>query len=173
MIKDAMQRYFKRLEDTYLAVGELPRFERDPNVADFIYQSEPDTYGYSTWKATEKSTHHDLHAIAPDLGLLHPSIQEYFNSWWFCALDGRFDNFGISLIPVLPGVELESFIASARAYKKAHSDSLPRVPIGVEFNGLQVLVDNSSGEVVIEDWERGAVTLIAMSLELLIDGMSL
>jgi hypothetical protein len=171
MIQDAMRKYFDRLIAAYAAAGAELRAERDPDAEPFIYQGEPDSFGMSGWRPVEKTVRHDLAALAPDLGPLHSSIDEYFNSWWFCALEGQFDSFGLTLTPVVPGIELNSFLASARAYKAAHGGELLHAPIGVEFQGLQVLVRNTDGVVVIEDWERGTFQPIADDLETMISGM--
>lgn len=47
----------------------------------------------------------------------------------------------------------------------------PRGVRDVELNGLQVVVDNRTGVVAIEDWERGTFATVAPSLQALIQGL--
>ena len=164
-MKEAMKDLFDRLLGSWEKSGlGLPRAPWDPDVEPFIWQSEPDENEWAAWRPVEKTVHHDLAAVAPDLEPLHPSVQEYFNSWWFCALDGRLGEHGLSLTRVLPGFELESFLRDARGYRGAHGGQLNHVPIGMESNGWLVVVDNHSGEVLLEDFERGELKPLAPSL---------
>jgi hypothetical protein len=170
-MKEAMRKYFDRLMASYAAAGKVPRCERDPDAEPLIYDGEPDANAMVAWHPVEKNVQHDLDALAPDLAPQHDSIQQYFNSWWFCSLEGKFQTYGLSLMSVVPGIELDSFLLLARGYKDAHNGVLAHVPIGVEFNGLQVVVSNSDGAVFIEDWERGTFISLAAGLETLIDNL--
>lgn len=168
-MNDEMRAYFDRLIAAWEAAGEgLPRVPWDPDADPLLWQSEPDENEYVTWRPLPKTERHDVAAAAPDLAPLHPSLDAYFNAWWFAALEGRLGDYGITLLPVLPGRELDTFLAQARGYAEAHDGRLDHVPIGIEFDGLQVVVDNRTGEVAIEDWERGTFTVIAAGLEDLI-----
>lgn len=171
-MKEAMSRYFDRLFRAYAEQGVgLPRAPFDPAVDPRIWQSPPDEEGYAAWGPLEKTVRHDIAALTPDLSPLHPSIDEYFNSWWFCSLDGGFGAYRMSLLPVMPSVELDSFLVQARRYERAHGGTLEHVPLGVELNGLQVLVDNRDGSVTVEDWERRTFQPLAENLEALIADM--
>lgn len=168
-MKESMREYFGRLLRAYGEHGSgLPRVPWDPDVDPRMWVDPPDEHGYATWRPLEKDVRHDLSATAPDLGPFHPSIDAYFNSWWFGSMAGGFADRGLTLIPVMPGIELDSFLADARGYAEAHGGLLDHVPIGVEFNGLQVVVDNRTGSVAIEDWERGTFDIFSDRLSDLI-----
>jgi hypothetical protein len=163
---DAMGDFFDRMMRTWQAAGRgLPRLPWDPDVDQSFYQSAPDASEWSTWRPVKKSVRHDLAALAPDLGPIHPSIDAYVNSFWFGPIDGHLGPWALTLEPILPGLELDSLLAKARGYAAAHGGRLDHVPIGIELDGLQVVVDNRTGEVAIEDWERGTFETIAPSLD--------
>jgi SecY interacting protein Syd len=165
-MKRAMKEFFDRLMKSIAdAGGGLPRVARDPDADPIVYQGAPDADDWVAWRPVEKTVRHDLRALAPDLPALHPSLEQYFNAYWFAALEGRVGSWTIALLPVLPGDEPESFLLGASDYAAAHGGRLDHVPIGSEHNGLQVVVDNRTGAVAIEDWERGTFTEIAPSLE--------
>jgi len=64
------------------------------------------------------------------------------------------------LNPVIPGVELEKFKHETVLYKEAHNDQLFNISIGIEANGLLLVVDNESGEVKLENHERNSIDKI-------------
>ncbi|WP_245831723.1 SecY-interacting protein Syd [Oceanobacillus senegalensis] len=84
----------------------------------------------------------------------HNSIVEYFNSYWFAELDGFIKNYYVKLEPVLPDYELNSFSDLLNGYRNNHQNKLNYIPLGMEGNGLLVVIDNSSGKVYLEDFER-------------------
>ncbi|PFQ87122.1 hypothetical protein COL17_25630 [Priestia megaterium] len=102
----------------------------------------------------------------------HSSIDCYFNSYWFAELDGFLDSHYITLEAVLPNVELDTFERNLKGYKR-NRDKLDKVPIGIEGNGLVVVIDNLSGRVELENFERGCFKKIANSLEDLISSLRL
>ncbi|MGA8943075.1 MAG: SecY-interacting protein Syd [Thermoactinomyces sp.] len=80
--------------------------------------SEVDEEGNVSWKLMEKHKNHDLTGLENQLGVvLHPSIKEYFNSYWFASLDGFIGKHYIRLEAVLPNIELDSFIYGERLQK--------------------------------------------------------
>jgi Syd protein (SUKH-2) len=173
-MREAMRRYFDTLLRAYASQGSgLPRAAWDPDVDPRIWRSPPDEFGYAEWLPIEKDVRHEISDVAPDLGVLHPSIDAYFNSWWFCSMEGGFGGRGITLMPVMPGIELDSFLLQARGYARAHDGVLDHVPIGVDFEGLLVVVDNHAGNIAIEDWERGRFDVLTDRLSNLISGLQL
>lgn len=96
----------------------------------------------------------------------------YFNSYWFADLDGFIGNHYIRLEPVLPNIELDSFESNLEGYKNNHN-KVDKTPIGVEGNGLIVVLDNVSGKVELEDFERGSFEEISDSLDELIASLKL
>lgn len=169
-VKEAMRGFFDRMMRQWEETGlGLPRAPWDPDVDAWFWQSPADEDEYATWRPVEKTEHHDVGQLGPGLRALHPSVDAYFNSWWFAALEGQLGRYGITMMPVLPGIELNNLLLQARGYAQAHGGRLDHVPLGVEFNGLQVVVDNDTGEVAIEDYERGTFETIATSLAALIE----
>ncbi|HDR6330238.1 TPA: SecY-interacting protein Syd [Bacillus thuringiensis] len=99
-------------------------------------------------------------------------MDDYFNSYWFADLDGFIGNHYIRLEPVLPNIELDSFESNLEGYKNNHN-KVDKTPIGVEGNGLIVVLDNVSGKVELEDFERGSFEEISDSLDELIASLKL
>lgn len=150
----------------------LPPAPWSPRIESFIWSGAPTPSKWCRWRPQPKTRISDIAAAAPDLPPLHASIHRWFNSWWFCALEGQVGDNMLILEPVAPGIELDRFILQARAYARAHDGRLDRVPLGIESeSSLQVVVDNRTGSVGIEDWERGTVVEIASSLEAMLDRM--
>ncbi|MFS0889871.1 SecY-interacting protein Syd [Peribacillus frigoritolerans] len=134
-----------------------------------IYESEVDEEDYITWKPVEKTTSHDLKELEENLGVgFHKSIIEYFNSYWFANLDGFLNDFYIKLDGVLPNFEFDSFRGTLEGYKSNHNNRLENIPLGIEGNGLLVVIDNENGKVKLEDFERNSFEVISESIEALI-----
>jgi SecY interacting protein Syd len=170
-VKLAMERYFDKLQSIYSKKSPpYPQTPYNEDVDDFIYVGEPDEYEWISWKPVVKSEKHDLAELSNRLNVeIHPSVKEYYNSFWFCSLGGKIGEFRIQLDEVLPNVELETFIDNLIGYKAAHNGLIENIPVGVETNqSLLVVVDNKTGEVKLEDYEIGAFTVLADSLSALI-----
>jgi SecY interacting protein Syd len=173
-MKQTMQRYFERtFAQQAPGAGGALRCPWDPDVEAWFWVDGPDDDDWAAWRPVEKHRLHDLATAAPDLPAIHRSLHDYFNSWWFCTLEGAVGQYGVTLEPVLPGLELDSFVMKARGYMDAHGGVLDRVPIGIERNGLLVVVDNHGGKVLVEDFERRTFEPLAPSLEALIDRLEL
>lgn len=144
---------------------QFPVASWDPDIESFIWRGEAGASGWCAWEPLEKTRPTDLSVLAPDLGPLHASISSYFNAWWFCSLDGRIGSSTLTLNPVAPGLEHESFVSKVRRYRSARP-GVDQIPIGLEnASSLQVVVDNHMGVVSIDDWERETLQEIAPSLE--------
>lgn len=173
-MKDAMSKYFN-LRKEYFDKGLdfLFKTPYDEQVNSFIYQGEMDDEEEISWKPIEKNNKNVLTTIEEKFGIkLHTSIDDYFNSYWFADLDGFIGNHYIRLEPVLPNVELDSFESNLEGYKNNHI-KVDKTPIGVEGNGLIVVLDNVSGKVELEDFERGSFKEISDSLDKLIFSLRL
>ncbi len=172
-MKDAMNKYFD-LRKEYFDKGLDFLFKTSYNedVGSFIYQGEMDDEEEILWKPVEKNTKHHLLGIEERLNIkLHTSINDYFNSYWFADLDGFIDNHYIKLEAVLPNIELDSFKSTLEGYKDNHDNRIDKIPIGVEGNGLIVVLDNTDGKIELEDFERGSFEGIANSLDELISSL--
>lgn len=73
--------------------------------------------------------------------------------------------------PVVPGIEFKGFKQETEVYKAAHNDQLVNIPIGIESNGLLLVVDNESEEVKLEDYERNSFEIISGNLSELIENL--
>ena len=172
---EAMENYFERLRASWKdREGTLPKAAVDEDAQPLIYVGEPDEEGYVEWRATRKTVSTDLGPVEEATGQsIHPSVREYLNSYWFAELFGKYGGVGVTLAPVLPGLELTSFLTSLAGYKEAHDDRIDHIPVGTEFNGDLVVIDNKTGEVLLEDYERGAFRSLAPNLETLIAGLKI
>jgi hypothetical protein len=169
-----MEAYFKRLLSSWQRRGSaLPKIAPGDGEQPLIYEGPPDEYGYVSWRPAKKTVYTDLTPVESAIEMpVHPSVKDYLNSYWFAEMAGKYGNLGITLMPVLPGIELQSFLAKLVGYKEAHNDRLEHIPLGVEFNGDLVVVNNRTGEVELEDYERGEFRTIAPKLETLIAGLT-
>ncbi|MRX72851.1 SecY-interacting protein Syd [Bacillus lacus] len=134
-----------------------------------IYDGEVDEEEYISWEPVEKTLSQDFTSLENEFDIkLHKSIVEYFNSYWFADLDGFYKEHYIALKPVLPKSEISSFRESLKGYKENHGNSLKKIPIGIEGNGLLVVIENKSGIIQLEDFERGTYEHIAENMQELI-----
>ncbi len=170
-IKDAMKQYFQMRRET--ANKGLDFLFKTPildNEELVIYEGKADEEEYISWKPVEIPFQQNIKNYL-DMDL-HDTIQDYFNSYWFADLDGFYINYYIKLHPVLPN-NLNSYLKLINGYKKNHENKLDKVPIGIEGNGLTVVIDNKSGVVYLEDFERESFEPIADSIEILIKNLKL
>ncbi|ATP42446.1 SecY interacting protein Syd [Solibacillus sp. R5-41] len=170
-----MRQYFllrKKYADGGLDFLFKTPFNED--VDSFIYIGEVDEDDYIEWSPIEKTKYHEFTLLESSIKTkFHSSIIEYFNSYWFADLDGFFDDYYISLDSILPKVELESFRKTLQGYKNNHNNELENIPLGMEGNGLIVVVDNTDGTVKLEDYEKGTYVRLSKSLEDLITNLHL
>lgn len=175
MIKTAMSKYFTRLLEAWKKTDNtLPMTVRLDEAEPFIFVGQENEDGWIQWMPTEKETKYDLAPVEEKLEVkLHSSIKEYYNSYWFCNLGGSYGDHRISLDPVIPGVYIEDFIEKLQGYKQVHNGKLDKIPIGLEAGqDLLIVVDNQSGQLLIEDHDRGTYEVLASSLEELISNLS-
>lgn len=173
--KEAMQIYFQMRKE--VAAEGLDFLFKTPVSSDanlIIYEGEADEDEYISWKPVEMAVSQNFTRLEDEFDMnLHKSIVDYFNSYWFADLDGFFKEHYITLEPVLPSTGLSSFRESLKGYKKNHGDSLEKVPIGIEGNGLLVVIENNSGIIQLEDFERGTFEYIAENVQELIGNLRL
>lgn len=173
-VKEAMKKYFQMRKET--AAQGLDFLFKTPEIDQglLIYEGMADEEGYRSWKPVEMTVFPDIKKLEDEFALhLHTSIAAYFSSYWFSDLDGFFKDHYIALESVLPNTEINSFRELLKGYKKAHGNSLANIPIGIEGEGLVVVVDNSSGKIRLEDYERGTFEDLAESIEDVIENMRL
>ncbi|WP_200792916.1 SecY-interacting protein Syd [Bacillus massilinigeriensis] len=165
-----MKKYFSLRKEYYdKGLDFLFKTFYNEDVESFIFYGEVDEEEEISWKPIEKDVKSDLQPIEQKFDInFHLSIVSYFNSYWFADLDGFIDNHYIKLESVLPNIELNSFESNLEGYKSNHHNKIDRIPIGIEGNGLIVVLDNITGKVELEDFERGTFKLISNSLDDLI-----
>ncbi|WP_174818624.1 SecY-interacting protein Syd [Paenibacillus kobensis] len=141
----------------------------DEEVDSLIYVGEVDEDEYISWRPVEKNVTNDFSLLEEKLGIkIHGSVVEYFNSYWFADLDGFIKDHYIKLEFVLPKADLESYGNLLSGYKSNHNNNIENIPIGIEGNGLIVVVDNQDGSVKLEDYERNSFEVISEGIEQLI-----
>ncbi len=174
-IKEAMQEYFQLRKE--VAKEGLDFLFKTPISSEdnlIIYEGKVDEDEYITWKPVEMTVSQDFTSLEDEFDIkLHKTIVDYFNSYWFADLDGFYQENYIKLEPVIPNNEISSFKESLKGYKKNHGDSLEKIPIGIEGNGLLLVIENNSGIVQLEDFERGIFENIAENIEELIRNLRL
>lgn len=168
-----MRAYFDRLLKAWQeSQGSLPMAPWNESADPLIYVGEPDEDEWVVWQPKEKTVVHRLDKLERRVGTsFHPSIHEYFNSYWFCLLGGVAGGYALNLLPVVPGLELEQFSSQVMGHAEQSGGKLERIPVGFEANGLPVMVDNKTGQVGVEDWEKGEFVPLASGLSELISVM--
>ncbi|KQU13163.1 Syd protein [Bacillus sp. Leaf13] len=174
-MKKSIDQYFRLRQDLAdEGMDFLFKTSVTEELNSIIYEGEVDEEEYITWKPVEKTTSHDLKQLEENLEVIsHKSIIEYFNSYWFADLDGFLNDFYIKLEEVLPNFELDSFLGTLKGYKSNHNNRLENIPLGIEGNGLLVVIDNENGKVKLEDFERNSFEVISESIEALISKLRL
>lgn len=174
-IKNAMQQYFKlRTELAYEGLDFLLKTPVLEGVNPILYEGEIDDEGCMKWTPIEKNIVHDFIRLEQEMGVrFHQTVIAYFNSYWFAELNGFYKNHLIELEAVLPNIEFNSFRERLKGYKDNHQNRLDHIPIGIEGNGMLVVIDNEDGKVKLEDFERDSFETISESIQELISNLSL
>ncbi|NRG00887.1 SecY-interacting protein Syd, partial [Paenibacillus dendritiformis] len=84
-VKKELAHYFDELLSYWNnTFGTLPKIPFDEEANPLLYQGEPDEDEYVSWKPIVKEEQEYFEAIETNINLhLHPSIKEYFTSFWF------------------------------------------------------------------------------------------
>lgn len=170
-VKEALDHYFQKLleywNDTF---GVLPQIPFDDEMNPLLYESEQDEDDYVSWKPKIKEKHEDFEAIETYIDVrLHPSIKEYFQSFWFLNLQGFYHSKFISLEPVEPDKDMHNFFVNQKNYEASKGKTLKNIQIGfLSPENMALMVHNETGEILQEDFETGETIIIAKSLEALI-----
>lgn len=169
-IKEAVKRYFllrKKTADEGLDFLFKTPFDEDVDPLFYIGEIDEDDYIY--WRPVEKTDYDDFKSMEEILNIrVHHSVIEYFNSYWFVDLDGFINDHYVKLESVIPNIGIEPYKKVLVGYKKNHNNKLDYIPIGIEGNGLIVVVDNKNGSVYLEDFERSSFEILSESIEQLI-----
>ncbi|BCB38281.1 SecY-interacting protein Syd [Bacillus cereus] len=169
-MKEVMKDYFEKFIDKWMEYNNsLPQIAWNEDIDEFIYSGEEDEYGYISWKPIEKGVEFSFDEIESQYNVqLHDSVKQYFNSYWFLELTGWVSSYNINLHPVIPGIEPDYFISLVKDYAESKEDIIKFIPIGFESNGMLIVLDNNTGEILVEDFELNEYKRITNSLESLI-----
>jgi hypothetical protein len=173
-VRLAMRRYFDRLLDDWRRTsGSLPKAPWNEDADAMLYVGAPDEEEWVEWQPVPRSDEEDFRPVEQELEVaLPPSVREYFSSYWFCSLGGKYNSRSVDLEPILPGVGLRDVRRNLVGYREAHGGRLDRVPIGVETEeSLLVVVNVRDERIEIEDYELTRFEAIAESLADLIEGL--
>nr|WP_277818599.1 SecY-interacting protein Syd [Bacillus sp. TL12] len=170
-----MQQYFKlRIKLAHEGLDFLLKTPVLEEVNPILYDGETDEEGYILWKPVEKNIVHDFIHLEQEMDVqFHQTVIMYINSYWFAELNGFYRNYYIELEVVLPNIELNSFTERLKGYKANHQDRLNHIPIGIEGNGMLVVIDNENGKVKLEAFERGSFETISENIQELISNLRL
>lgn len=166
-IKYVMGEFFEKMLMGYKKTSQglpmAPKVEVNNNE---IFVGEVDEEGWSKWKPIMKSEEEEFSEIEKILSTdINKDLKEYFNSYWFIQLEGKFKKRDIELQPVIPGAELNEFTKKLKGYIEAHNGNSEYVPIGSEDDtGFLILLENNSGKIVKENHETGSIKVIAENM---------
>ncbi|WP_145409955.1 SecY-interacting protein Syd [Paenibacillus xylanexedens] len=134
-----------------------------------LYVGDKDKEGYISWLPVKNDEITNFEYIEQHFNMkLNESIKEYYNSYYFFQLSGWIRDYNINLNTVLPDNEPETFLQRLSNYIEVHDGKTNYIPMGIESNGLVVVLDNITGEVCIEDFELGKFESLSLNLEELI-----
>jgi len=174
-INEAMQKYFQMREKA--ANEGLDFLFKTPVSHDeylVIYEGSVDEDECISWKPVKMTAQQDFTSLENEFNItFHQTIVDYFNAYWFAELDGFYKEYYITLEPVLSNIQMNLFGESLRGYKNNHEGLLKNIPIGMEGNGLVVVIENMSGIISLEDFERGTFEYLAQNIQELIENLRL
>jgi len=171
----AMTKYFDRLVAHWAShFGSLPKLPRPENSEHPMFVQPPDAEDWIQWRPVARTSHDELLALESELGLsLHPSLRDLWGSYWFGDIGGRFKHWFVEIDGVYPNHDSFGLRERLIGYRRAH-DGLEKIPIGLESTrDLLLVVDNATGQVEIEDYERHTFEPLAANLAHLIAGLRL
>lgn len=173
IVKNVMSIYFKLRKEYFdRGLNFLFKILYNEKVNFVIYYGEIEEEEI-LWKLVEKYIKINLIIFEEWFGIkFYDLVYYYFNLYWFIDLDGFIDDYYISLEVVLLNIELDFFKEKLERYEKNYC-KLDKIFIGVEGNGLLVVLNNVSGKVELEDFECGLFMEILNSLNELIFSLRL
>lgn len=166
-VEQAMGQYFERLATVWRdGYGTSPVALLPEGADTRICITAPDEDGWVQWRPVRKDKAENLGSLETVIGAsLHGDVKAYWNAYWFLTLGGKVDGLSLELMPVVPGVGIKDFEQRTKEYVTAHSRRAgEEVPIGLESNGMLIVLRNSDGTVLLEDFERGRFQAVASSL---------
>jgi hypothetical protein len=165
-MRDALRAHF----DKWLATGYPLRSEPFEGDGPLLV-SAVDEEGLAEWRPIFKDAPTltaEIEALEQRHGVrLHESVRAYFDCAWFLDLEGQCAGRGVTLDFVRPGQELEALETALPVWRGPRHTT----PVGLEAKeGLLVVVDNATGEVLIWDHDRDELAHLADDLPSMIRG---
>ncbi|MFE6076990.1 SecY-interacting protein Syd [Paenibacillus sp. NPDC057886] len=154
MVKESIKKYFEPYLITWEQFnGTLPLTASTDKEGGLLYIGERNKEGYVSWKPILKKALTAFDSIEEKFNLiLNESIKQYFNSYYFFQLAGWIEQYNINLDAAIPSSELTNLLDKISDYQ--HNGEIEYIPIGLEANGLTVVVHNITGKVFLEEYER-------------------
>jgi SecY interacting protein Syd len=174
--QSAMKMYFERLLAHWAhRFGSLPKVPRPEESDHPMFVQPPDAEDWIQWRPVPRSSQEEVLELERELGLqFHPTLKDLWGSYWFADVGGRFNDRFVELDGVYPGHGGFGLRETLVGYQRAHQGRLDKIPVGLESRvDLLLVVDNATGSVEIEDYERRTFEPLAGSLAELITGLSL
>ena len=174
-MQQEMTDFFIRLVESWENKGQLPQVKPNRKADPDFYIGRENEDGQVGWLPVAKEEAADFSGIEEVIGIkFHPSIKEYFNTYYFARLSGYLPPFRIRLHPVLPGLGIYEWGLKLVDYRKQHRYELDYIPIGVETKSkFPVVVNNETGRVYVEDEIEQVVMPVAESIADLIGQLKL
>jgi hypothetical protein len=165
-VKEALKEVFRYMLEYYSKTEKgYPNTVWSPTIDPKIYVGEKNQSGWICWKPIYKDVVHDFKCIEKELGVnIHPSLKEYFNSYWFLYLPVPYKKMNFNLVSVPPG---EEFIHILRRWKdaKEYFGSNLYLALGSEYNGkYDLIINNNTGEVATFNHDTKKVQVICDNL---------
>ncbi|WP_145045851.1 SecY-interacting protein Syd [Paenibacillus xylanexedens] len=173
-VTQAMENYFNKLlffwEDQF---SSFPKISFEEDIESWMYVGVPDEEESVQWRPRLKTTKEDFTLIERELGMkLHPSIKEYFDSFWFLNLQGFYGSNRITLEEVIPNKDILAFFTNQMNFEVSAERKFDYILIGyISPDDQGLLLDNRTGEIVREDYETNELLRVASSLSELIDSL--
>lgn len=174
LIQKTLSEYWAELlTSAEIPVDKLP-FDcidnEDDRIEHFIFINSSPGDEWVRWKPKIKTRFHDFKDIEEKFGIqVHQEIKDYFNSFWFLSLGGRFGNYCIDLLEVVPGIELEGFQWMLEGCESV--DDFRFFSIGSEGEGSHsVYFCNETGKIFLFDDETEKLEFLCDSLLHLLQG---
>jgi len=167
-VKNALGTFFDELIKGYASTDDgLPIAPVRGDINHIIYVGKPDVEGWCKWRPIEKSKYYNFKEIEGEFGIkINDDIKEYFNSYWFLQVRATFKSNKITLDAITPEEELERLKRILMGYKDEHGGELKNIPIGTEMKrGYLIVVENLTGVVKFEDFDKKTIRKIAANIE--------
>ena len=185
-MKEAFEAFFEEMDRNSLKkTGKLPRVPyKEGLVSKDLIQLETLEKGYAVWRPQLQKEKVSFEEIEKELGFtIHSQIKKYLNTYWFRKIEARVPNSAgrviVGLDGILPGMDFANRISYCFDVEEFCPDCSgigEYFLIGTfckfdDFDGLLVLVNNNTSEVIAVDGSIKNSVKLADSIEDLLYNM--